>query len=179
VNIEEVEIASLSADPANVRQHSPRNIETITASLRRFGQQKPIVVDGSGIVRAGNGTLAAAVALGWTKIKIVRTNLSGSEATAYGIADNRSGDPEVGSTFDQQSLAEVIAALNAEDADLAAAAGYTPDEIAALLGPPPGGPQPEPPAEFPEFNEQIDVQHQCPKCGYKWSGSSAPQQEAA
>src|SRR4051812_9327443 len=100
MNIEDVEISSLSPDPANVRRHSERNLETIKASLRRFGQQKPIVVDGSGIVRAGNGTLAAAIALGWTHIKIVRSNLAGSEATAYGIADNRAGDPEVGSTFD-------------------------------------------------------------------------------
>ena len=179
MTVEEVEIASLSADPANVRQHSPRNIETIKASLRRFGQQKPIVVDQHGIVRAGNGTLAAAIALGWTSIRIVRTNLAGSEATAYAIADNRAGDPEVGSTFDQQSLADVLAALNAEDADLAAAAGYTPDELAALVGTEPTPEQPEPPADFPEFNEQIETEHQCPKCGYKWSGTSAPHQEAA
>src|SRR5690349_3239073 len=107
MTVEEVEITSLSSDPANVRRHSERNLETIKASLRRFGQQRPIVVDSSGIVRAGNGTLAAAQSLGWTHIKIIRTNLAGSEATAYAIADNRAGDPEVGSTFDPQALAEV------------------------------------------------------------------------
>lgn len=179
MTVEEVDITSLSADPANVRQHSPRNIETIKASLRRFGQQKPLVVDQHGIVRAGNGTLAAAIALGWTSIRIVRTSLSGSEATAYAIADNRAGDPEVGSTFDQHSLADVLAALNTEDPDLAAAAGYTPDEIAGLLGTETTTPEPEPPADFKEFGEDIETQHECPRCKYRWSGSSAPAAEAA
>src|SRR4051812_40759398 len=64
MNVETVEISTLCPDPANVRRHSERNIETIKASLRRFGQQKPVVVDANGIVRAGNGTVAAAVALG-------------------------------------------------------------------------------------------------------------------
>src|SRR4051812_27005758 len=118
MNVESVEISSLSPDPANVRRHSERNLETIKASLRRFGQQKPIVVDAAGVVRAGNGTLAAAVALGWSHIQIVRSNLTGSEAVSYAIADNRAGDPEIGSTFDPQALAEVLTALRAEDADL-------------------------------------------------------------
>jgi ParB-like chromosome segregation protein Spo0J len=181
MTIEEVEIASVSPDPANVRTHSERNLEAIKASLRRFGQQKPIVVDGSGIVRAGNGTLAAAIALGWERIKVVRTNLTGSEATAYGIADNRTGDESIGSTFDQQSLAEVLAALSAEDAELAASTGYTPDEIAGLLTAQAVASQPpaEAPADFPAVDETLQTDHQCPKCGYRWSGSTAPQQEAA
>ncbi len=177
--IEEVEIASLSSDPANVRRHSERNIAAIVGSLRRFGQQRPIVVDGSGIVRAGNGTLAAALSLGWTHIKIIRTNLTGAEATAYAIADNRAGDPEVGSTFDAAALAEVLTALQAEDAELADAAGFTADELAALVGAEPTPKQQTPPADFPTMDENIQTEHECPKCGYKWSGSSAPKEQAA
>src|SRR5258706_13969798 len=114
MNIEEVTIASISPDPGNVRLHSPQNVEAIAASLRRFGQQKPIVVDGAGIVRAGNGTLSAAKLLGWTSIKIIRTTLTGADAVAYAISDNRVGDPDVGSTFAQNALAQTWAALNAE-----------------------------------------------------------------
>ena len=68
MNIEQLAIASLSPDPANARRHPERNLEQIKASLRRFGQQKPIVVDAANVVRAGNGTLAAAKSLGWTTI---------------------------------------------------------------------------------------------------------------
>ena len=53
MKIERVELSKLAADPANVRKHNSKNLKAIEASLRRFGQQKPIVVDGDGIVRAG------------------------------------------------------------------------------------------------------------------------------
>jgi ParB-like chromosome segregation protein Spo0J len=85
-------ITELSLDPSNVRKHSRRNLDAIKASLRKFGQQKPIVVDAKGIVLAGNGTLTAAQELGWTEIQIVRTELAGVEATAFAIADNRTAE---------------------------------------------------------------------------------------
>jgi site-specific DNA-methyltransferase (adenine-specific) len=87
-----IAVADLSLDPSNVRKHSRRNLDAIKASLRKFGQQKPIVVDAKGIVLAGNGTLTAAKELGWTEIQIVRTELAGVEATAFAIADNRTAE---------------------------------------------------------------------------------------
>lgn len=173
MKIEELPIADLSPDPGNVRRHSPRNLDAIKASLRRFGQQKPIVIDGNDVVRAGNGTLAAATALGWTHIKAVRTDLSGSDLVAYGIADNRSGDPEVGSTFDAEALASTLAALREEDESLLESAGYTPDELINLMGQQTPAPAPAAPADFPEFNETISTEHQCPRCKFRWSGSTA------
>jgi ParB-like chromosome segregation protein Spo0J len=170
MNVETVQIDSIQLDPANVRRHPERNLATIRGSLARFGQQKPVVVDARGIVLAGNGTLAAARELGWTEIKIVRTGLAGSEATAFAIADNRTSET---SEWDQQGLAEILTALQAEDANLAGAAGYTPDELAALIS----GPEPEAaeaPADFPSVGEDIQTDHECPKCGYVWSGISAP-----
>lgn len=53
-------IDTLSADPANVRLHDERSIRAIKASLQRFGQQKPVVIDEAGVVIAGNGMLEAA-----------------------------------------------------------------------------------------------------------------------
>ena len=106
-----VPLSTLSFDPANLRKHGRRNLDAIKASLRRFGQQKPIVVDAKGIVLAGNGTLAAAQELGWTEIKIVRTDLAGTQATAFGIADNRSAEL---AEWDEK-LGDVLASLKAED----------------------------------------------------------------
>jgi ParB-like chromosome segregation protein Spo0J len=92
MKIERINVAELSLDPSNARKHSQRNLDAIKASLRKFGQQKPIVVDAKGIVLAGNGTLTAAKELGWTEIEITRTTLQGVEATAFAIADNRSAE---------------------------------------------------------------------------------------
>ena len=111
MKLETVGIETLSPDPANVRKHGQRNMDAIKASLRRFGQQKPIVVDAKGIVLAGNGTLAAAREIGWREIQIVRTELTGSQATAFGIADNRSAEL---AEWDEK-LADVLASLKAED----------------------------------------------------------------
>ena len=47
---ESVALETLSEDPSNPRAHSERNLDAIKASLERFGQQKPIVVDGDGVI---------------------------------------------------------------------------------------------------------------------------------
>jgi ParB-like chromosome segregation protein Spo0J len=129
---ERIPIDSVQFDPANVRKHGEKNLATIKASLARFGQQKPIVVDANGVVRAGNGTLAAAKALGWKEIAVVRSTLAGSEATAYAIADNRTAEL---AEWDEDALAQTLAALQIEDEDLAISTGFDAKEIDALLAP--------------------------------------------
>jgi hypothetical protein len=130
MRIEVVPIASLSPNPANVRLHEPRSIDGIAGALRRFKQQKPLVVDQDSVVRAGNGTLAAARQLGWTEIAIVRTTLTGAELVAYEIADNRLAEL---STWDDSGLAATLRALQDEEFDLDAV-GFTDAEVDALFG---------------------------------------------
>ena len=122
-------IAELSNDPANARKHDDRNIESIVASLRRFGQQKPIVIDMNNIVRAGNGTLEAARRLGWDSIDCVKTDLKGSDAIAYAIADNRTSEL---AEWNSDVLAAQLNGLLADDEELANAAGFTAEEIEAM-----------------------------------------------
>jgi ParB family chromosome partitioning protein len=123
-------ITELSLDPSNVRKHSRRNLDAIKASLRKFGQQKPIVVDAKGIVLAGNGTLTAAQELGWTEIQIVRTELAGVEATAFAIADNRTAEL---AEWDD-NLGDVLKSLQDEDVDLTDL-GYSAEDIAKMQTP--------------------------------------------
>ena len=153
-------IASLMLDPANVRTHDSKNLEAIKASLARFGQQKPIAVNSKGIIVAGNGTMMAAKMLNWSSVEIVRTDLEGAEAIAYAIADNRTAEL---AGWDEAALAQQLAALQIDDEELANIAGFTDAEIEAMAGK-------IAPESFPEVNENIDTAHQCPKCGYKWSG---------
>jgi hypothetical protein len=92
MNVESVAIAGLVQDPANARKHGEKNLDAIKGSLARFGQQKPIVVNKENVIIAGNGTLLAAKALGWEHINIVRTELSGADLVAYGLADNKTAE---------------------------------------------------------------------------------------
>jgi hypothetical protein len=129
MKILQVPVVDLSHDPANARKHPERNLDTIVASLRRFGQQKPIVIDRNNIVRAGNGTLEAAKRLGWEKIDCVRTELNGADATAYAIADNRTAEL---AEWDDEVLAATLNGLALEEG-LLEAAGYDEEELAAML----------------------------------------------
>jgi len=128
-----VPLEAVSLDPANVRTHDERNLEAIRASLRRFGQQKPIVVDAKKGIVAGNATYLAARSLGWTEIAAIRTSLTGNDRAAYAVADNRTAEL---AAWNQEALAALLSDLQADDAALLASAGFTEDEFAALMEPP-------------------------------------------
>ena len=94
------------------RTHPDRSQAALAASLKEFGAARSIVTDSDGIVRAGNGTLAAAKAAGIKKATVIETDgeqvivvrrkdLSGERALAYAIADNRTGEL---SHFDHEAL---------------------------------------------------------------------------
>lgn len=115
--IERIEISKLINDPNNARKHDKKNIMAIKGSLTKFGQQKPIVVNAKNIVIAGNGTMQAALELGWDKIDIVRSELDGFDATAYALADNRTSEL---AAWDDDALNATLAALQSVDFDLPA-----------------------------------------------------------
>ena len=127
---ETVDVSELSADPKNVRRHDDKNIAAIKRSLDRFGQQKPIVVSKDGRVVAGNGTLAAAAALGWQSVAVVRTSLKASERTAYAIADNRTAEL---AEWDDGALAAQLSAIAIEDEALLAAAGFDAKDLDRIV----------------------------------------------
>ena len=129
MQVESVPIASLLPDPSNVRRHAAKNLDAIKGSLAKFGQQKPIVVGKNNVVIAGNGTLEAAKLLGWPSIDVVRTALEGSQATAFALADNRTGEL---AEWDAGGLSETLAALKAEDFDLSAI-GFDADDLMSMI----------------------------------------------
>jgi ParB-like chromosome segregation protein Spo0J len=163
MKIETVKIDSLSLDPANARKHDERNMETIVGSLRRFGQQTPIVVDKSNVVRAGNARLEAAKRIGWDTIQIVRTELTSSDAIAYAIADNRTSEL---AEWDDDILAAQLQGLLTEDEALLDAAGFDEDELAKLLN--------EPDLDQPDSStsevdtDGMEMECTCPRCGFEF-----------
>lgn len=121
LNTRTIEIAALTPDPQNVRTHDAKNLQAIADSLKAFGQRKPIVTaksnDGSLVVIAGNGTLEAAKALGWTHITIaeVPEDWDADKARAYAIADNRSAEL---ADWDQTALTSALLDLDAVGYDM-------------------------------------------------------------
>lgn len=113
-------IADLIHDQDNARRHTPRNIEMIQESLRRFGANRGMVAarqpDGTYRVYAGNGVLEAARNEGIDKVKLIEVSgdelpvmvvdhLSAEQLEAYAIADNRTGET---SHWDLDAIQEAI-----------------------------------------------------------------------
>jgi len=119
MDIELVDIETLTPDPRNARTHGKRNLDAIAGSLREFGQRKPIVVTYDGVVIAGNGTLEAAKKLGWTKISVSRAPEEWTEATvrAYALADNQTGAL---AEWDDAILKDTLAELAQDGWDITA-----------------------------------------------------------
>ena len=130
LKVERVPINSLVPDPENARTHSERNLTAIVNSLQQFGQRKPIVVTHDNVVIAGNGTLVAAMTLGWDHMSVLRTpkEWSSDQIRAFAIADNRTQDL---SSFDTDVLLKQLEELDTADFDLGAL-GFDGDYITEL-----------------------------------------------
>lgn len=112
--------------PGNPRQG---DVGAIAESFRRFGQQKPIVVQSSsGQVAAGNHAVDAMGALRWTHGAGVMSDLTDEDARAYLIADNRTA--ELG-TYDETALGEMLKRL-AQEGNLRGT-GYDGDDVDEFL----------------------------------------------
>ena len=110
-------VADLRNDPENAKDHKKNSIEAIARSLENYGQQKPVVVNRrTRIVYAGNGSLLAAALINWEYLRISPTDLSGAEAMAYALDDNRTAEY---AKWDWAKVAAQLQGLKAGGMDLA------------------------------------------------------------
>ena len=162
-------LADLTPDPRNARRHNPRNVGMLEKALGEVGAARSIVIDEHGVVLAGNATIEAAARAGIEKVQVVdadgetiiavrRTGLTAKQKTRLALYDNRTAEL---ADWD----ADVIADLLATERELLDGL-FADDELSKLI------PYTEPPEEFKTVDENIATEHQCPKCGYQWSGKS-------
>ena len=163
-------LADLTPDPRNARRHNPRNVGMLEKALGEVGAARSIVIDEHGVVLAGNATIEAAARAGIEKVQVVdadgetiiavrRTGLTAKQKTRLALYDNRTAEL---ADWD----ADVIADLLATERELLDGL-FADDELSKLI------PYTEPPEEFKTVDENIATEHQCPKCGYQWSGGKA------
>ena len=123
-----VPLSSLNLDPSNARVHGEKNLAAIKSSLAQFGQREPVVVQRAGmIVRAGNGTVQAARALGWSEIAAVVIDDDNATAVQFAIADNRTAEL---AEWDPDTLALLLGEM---DAAAQAGVGFEPSDVDKLL----------------------------------------------
>lgn len=106
------------------------DVEAVRKSIRRFGQQKPVVYhlrNRKRIIIAGNHTYLAALAEDWPELAAAEFVGSKKEADAYALADNRTGDL---GTYDYDALLNLIGTVG--DPELLEASSYSTEDVAAL-----------------------------------------------
>ena len=113
--IEYVSAASLVPDQKNPRLHSDKQLQQIAASIKAFGFNVPVLVDGDLRVIAGHGRLLACNLLGIKKVPIIRLeHLSEHQKRAFVIADNRLTE---NAEWDDQLLGEQLKILSEAEID--------------------------------------------------------------
>ena len=115
------------------------DVDAVKRSYEKFGQRKPIVarrlgIDTNGMatgtVTAGNHQLEAAKALGWKEIAVVFIDEDENTAKAFSLADNRTHDL---GTYDDGELNALLKEMEAYDAELFKATGYSTEDIDVVL----------------------------------------------
>lgn len=77
----------------NPKEHPDEQVQKIASSIKNYGWDQPIVVDGEGEIIKGHGRRQAAQVLGLDEVPvIVRDDLTDAEARAARIADNRTAE---------------------------------------------------------------------------------------
>jgi ParB-like nuclease domain len=111
-----VPIGKVKPYDRNPRRIPDRAVEITAASLKRFGWQQPLVVDGDYVLVVGHVRLRAAKSLGLQHVPvIVADQLTEDEIAAYRIADNRTADY---TTWDYPELVDALDALAEEYSDV-------------------------------------------------------------
>jgi DNA modification methylase len=113
-------------EPAQLAVHPPEQIEQLCASLRKFGQRRPILVDENEFILTGHGIHQAAQRLGLQQVLVmIADNLSEEDKRAYIIADNQLGQ---NSRWDFDKLRIELQHLEKEQFDLGVV-GFSPEEL--------------------------------------------------
>ena len=91
MKIEKIPLGQLTPDPDNAKEHTPKQIAQIKASIERFGNNDPIAVWGKdNLIVEGNGRYEALKALGYKEAEIIRLDrLTDEERRAYALAHNQ------------------------------------------------------------------------------------------
>jgi DNA modification methylase len=121
-------IAALTFNPQNPRLHTKKQLRQIAASIRAFGFNVPVLIDGQSQIVAGHGRVQACKELG---IRVVPTislsHLTELQAKAFLLADNKLTE---NASWDARLLGEQLKELATVNLDFSLdATGFEMGEI--------------------------------------------------
>lgn len=130
MQIKQRKISELIPYANNARMHSEEQVQQIAESIKTFGFNNPVLLDGESGVIAGHGRLMGAEALGLDTVPSIELgHLSEDEKRAYIIADNKLAE---NAYWDNQVLGVEFAELMDTEIDLELT-GFGENEIADMI----------------------------------------------
>ncbi len=128
-----VPIDSIRPHPRNYRGHPAEQIEHIRASLRQYGQYRPIVVSRDGYILAGEGVWTACTAEGYETIETHPMDLAHDDPRAEKllVLDNEVSRAAVD---DDNALASLLAEIQRTDAEGLQGTGWDDAALDRLIG---------------------------------------------
>jgi ParB-like chromosome segregation protein Spo0J len=164
LSVEYLSLSSLQQSERNARTHSQEQVKQLQRSILEFGWTNPILIDEQRAIIAGHGRLAAAQALAMAEVPtITLTGLSAAQKRALALADNKLA---LNAGWDEDLLRMELGDLKMADFDVSLI-GFSDLELTTLLAEPI---EPQAPDGFDSYDEDIETEHECPKCGYVFSG---------
>lgn len=133
VQVEQRRVDALIPYANNARTHSDAQVAKIAASIKEFGFNNPILVDGENGIIAGHGWLLAARKLGMAEVPCIElAHLDDIQRKAYILADNRMA---LDAGWDAELLTLELAELQDAGFDLELT-GFSPEELKDMLAEP-------------------------------------------
>lgn len=161
----DVDPSDLLANPLNWRTHPKSQVDALEGLLKDVGWvQRVIVNQRTGHVVDGHARVELALRRSEPSVPVLYVDLSErEEALVLATLDPIGGLAGV----DAARLDELLRDVSTGEAALQELLSKiaTDNGLAAVK-------DLEPPEDFPELDESIPTEHECPKCGYRWSGKS-------
>ena len=156
-SLRRVKAGDLLPSPANWREHTEKQINAMRGVLSEVGWADAALAretpDGLMLI---DGHLRADLD---PEEKIPVLVLAVDEDEANKIIATHDPIAAMANT-DAEKLGALINGIETQSDAIKDLLGHILEDIS-------GPPSPE---EFPEVDENIDIEHKCPKCGYRWSG---------
>jgi ParB-like chromosome segregation protein Spo0J len=165
-----VDVVELIPNPRNPNKHGDKQVAMLAKIIRHQGWRAPITVSKrSGFIVTGHGRLEAAKLLQVQTVPVdFQDFATEADEWAHLVADNRIAEL---AEIDSGGLSGLLKELEASGMDLDLA-GFDAEALQSsekISGPV------ESPNEFGVVDENIETEHQCPKCGYQFSGGKSVQ----
>jgi len=150
-----VPTGSIAPHPRNPRRGAQGLIDESVEANGFYGAC--LVQKSTNLILVGNHRWKSASVKGLKRVPAIFVDVDDATAMRIMLADNRTSDR---AGYDNTILL-VLLRERATAGDLYGT-GFAGGDVDRLVV--------QPPESFPMFNENIQVDFRCPKCGYKWSG---------